>query len=214
MILRRRTAAALLCPILASAPTAARADGAYGRFDGDLGVRAGAGAALAQGGAALCAGAAAVFLETAGLYVHYTDALGQDGPSVARSIAAGVHLQPLFLGRYGTNREDGPPRLDLFVDSIALGVGAFWGAPRDRALSWDPGLELALSLSFPLLPDATGPFLGLRGALRWRSADLDGAGSGDALDRGALVSLTLSWHHMIAAHLVDAGDGALRAARE
>jgi hypothetical protein len=65
-----------------------------------------------------------------------------------------------------------------------------------------------------LLPDATGPFLSLRGALRWRSADLDGAGSGDALDRGALVSLTLSWHHLIAAHLVDAGDGALRAARE
>ena len=204
---------ALLAALLAvPAPSPARAD-AYGRFDGDLGLRLGAGAALAQGGASLGAQAAAVYLDTAGVYVHYTDALGQDGPAVLRSLATGLHLQPLFLGRYASNLESGPPRLDLLLDSLAIEVGAFWDARRPDATAgaraasaWDPGLELALCLSFPLFSDASGPHLDARGALRWRASDLAGFGHGGALDRGALLSLTLSWHQIVPAHLVDAGD--------
>ena len=44
------------------------------------------------------------------------------------------------------------------------------------------------------------------GALRWRAADLDGLGANGPLDRGALLSLTLSWHQIVPAHLVDADD--------
>lgn len=212
MILRRRCAAALLCLAALAAARPARADGVYGRFDGDLGLRLGAGAAVADGGAALCAHAAAVYLDTAGFYLHYADALGQPGPAVARSLAAGVHLQPLFLGRYASDLERGPARLDLLLDSFALGVGAFWDARRgasgaaEPAWAWDPGLEIALSLSFPFLPSASGPHIGLRGALRLRAADLDGLGANGPLDRGALLSLTLSWHQIVPAHLVDADD--------
>jgi hypothetical protein len=202
-----------LTPIAAAitATAAARAedDGAYGRLDGDIELRAGAGAALAAGGPALSAGAAAVYLSTAGFYAHYTDALGADVPA-PRSIAVGLHFSPLFLGRYASDLEGGPPRLDLLIDSIALGVGAFWHAPRRQGLTGEPGLELAISAAFPLLPDATGPFIGLRGALRWRAGDLAGRG-GDLIEQGALVSLTLGWHHMISGHVVDAFDGLQRA---
>lgn len=200
---------------VAAAPAAARAedDGAYGRLDGDLELRASAGTALASGGPALAAGAAALYLGTAGIYMHYADALGRDASPVERSIAAGVHLQPLFLGRYASDLERGPPRLDLLLDSFGLGVGAFWDAPRGLGLTGEPGLELALSVAFPALPDATGPFLGLRGALRWRAVDLAGTGSGDLVAQGALLSLTLGWHHVVTGHLVDAGDRIDRARR-
>lgn len=210
---RRHAAAALLClgSLVASAPGSARAeedDGVYGRFDGDLALRLGAGAAFAQGGPALAADAAAVYLDTAGLYLAYTDALGSDAPAVARSFAAGVHFQPLFLARYATDLERGPARLDLLLDSFALNLGAFWDAPRagPAATGSAPGLEVALGLAFPLLPSATGPFLGLRGALRWRAADLEGSGAGGVLDRGAFLAVTLRWHHVLDANLVDARD--------
>ncbi|WP_437978133.1 hypothetical protein WMF11_16600 [Sorangium sp. So ce295] len=193
---------------LAGASTAhAEGDGAYGRLDGDLDLRAGAGASFADGGPALCARGAAVYLSTAGLYAHYTDALGAEGAPVARSIASGVFIQPLFLARYASNLERSAPRLDLFIDSVALGVGSFWEAPPGAGLAAEPGLELSLSLDVPLLGDATGPFLGLRGALRFRGPELSGDdGPRDA--QRALLSVTLGWHHVLRAHLVDAGDRA------
>lgn len=216
MILRRTAATLLLlAPLLAAAPGTARAeddDGVYGRLDGDLGLRLGAGAALAQGDPSLSLDAAAVYLDTAGLYLHYTDALGSDA-AVARSLATGVHFQPLFLARYASDLEHGPPHLDLLLDSVALGIGAFWSAPRGDSLASTPGLEVALSIAFPLLPDATGPYLGLRGALRWRAADLHGTTGADALERGAFLALTLRWHHVLDANLVDPRDGLLRASR-
>ncbi|WP_438029516.1 hypothetical protein [Sorangium sp. So ce233] len=208
---RRRAGATALAGVaalaaLAGASTArAEDDGAYGRLDGDLGLRLGAGASFAEGGPALCARGAAVYLQTAGLYAHYIDALGAEGTPVARSLAGGVFLQPLFLARYASDLERGPPWLDLFLDSVALGVGSFWEAPPGAGLAPEPGLELSLSLDVPLLGDATGPFLGLRGALRWRGPELAGGESARDAQR-ALLSVTLSWHHVLRVHLVDAGD--------
>ncbi|WP_437819008.1 hypothetical protein [Sorangium sp. So ce1078] len=204
----RALAGAAALAALAGASTArADGDGAYGRLDGDLDLRAGAGASFADGGPALCAHGAAAYLSTAGLYVHYTDALGAQGATVARSIAGGVFIQPLFLGRYAKNLELGKSRLDLLIDSVALGVGSFWEAPPGAGLAPAPGIELSLSVDMPLLGHATGPFLGVRGALRWRGSEL----AGDASPRDeqrALLSVTLSWHHVVWAHIVDAGDRA------
>ncbi|AUX42015.1 hypothetical protein SOCE26_034400 [Sorangium cellulosum] len=208
---RRAAAAALagaaaVAASLAGAPSArAEADGAYGRLDGDLDLRAGVGASFAAGGPALAARGAAAYLSTAGLYVHYTDALGREAAPAARSIATGVFLQPLFLARYASDLERGPPLLDLFLDSFAIGVGSFWEAPRGAGLASEPGLELSLSLGVPLLGDATGPFLDVRGALRFRGPELAGDEGGREEQR-ALVSVTLSWHHVLRVHLVDAGD--------
>ncbi len=199
----KRASAALAAALVAltAAATSRADDGVYGRLDGDLELRVEAGAGFASGGPALAAGVAALYLGTAGLYAHYTDALGSRAPDVARSIAVGVHLQPLFLARYGSDLEHGPARLDLLVDSFGLEIGSFWSAPRGHGLLAVPGLELATTLAIPILARGNGPFLALRGALRMRQDDAHGA-----LDRVGLFSLTLSFHRTITAHLVDAGD--------
>jgi hypothetical protein len=191
----------------AGAPARAEGtDGIYGRFDGDLELGVHAGAAFAAGGPALAAGITAVYLSTAGLYLHYTDDVGGAAPRVARSLATGVHLAPLFLIRGALNAERGPAFVDLFLDSIALELGAVWSDPH--ATKWDaePGLEVALSVALPILGRATGPFLGLRGALRWRPADFAPEAPTSAVDRGAVLSLTLGWHQVVRTHLIDAGD--------
>jgi hypothetical protein len=196
-------AAALLVLSLA-APSRAD-DGVYGRLDGDLELRIEAGAGFASGGPSLAAGAAALYLGTAGIYAHYTDALGSHAPDVARSFAFGLHLQPLFLARYASDYEHGPARLDLLVDSFGLEIGSFWDAPRGHGLRSVPGLELATTLAIPILARGNGPFLALRGALRLRQDEAYGD-----LDRAGLFSLTLSFHQTVRAHLVDAGDSLAR----
>ncbi|MFT3770069.1 MAG: hypothetical protein QM820_31965 [Minicystis sp.] len=210
----RRAAASFAIALAAAllSPSEARADGdgVYGRFDGDLGLRLAGGAGFAIGGPMLAIDAGARYLCTAGLYVHYADALGSSAPHVRRSIATGVDLAPLFLARYALNAERGPAFFDLVVDSVAFGIGAFWDEPQKGPWASKPGVELTLALSFPLLGRATGPYIGLRGALRWRDGDLAAHPDGpNVIERGALLSLTLGWHHVVRTHLVDPGDGTL-----
>ncbi len=116
----------------------------------------------------------------------------------------------MFLARYGLNLEQGPALLDLFVDSLAFELGAFWSAPRSAGWDVHPGLEAALGVALPFFPRSSGPFLGVRGALRWRPTDFTAGSPGNAIDHGAVLSLTLGWHQVVATHLVDAGDGAPR----
>jgi hypothetical protein len=203
----RLASGTLAAALLAAAPArAGGSDGLYGRFDGDLELRVHAGAAFAAGGPALSASVAALYLSSAGIYAHYTDALGSDAPLVTRSVSGGVHLQPFFLARYAFDTERGPAFLDLLVDSLALELGAYWSAPRQSPWDEHPGLEVALDIALPFLPRATGPFLGVRGALRWRPVDFVAGAPGDAIDRGAVLSITLGWHQVVLSHLVDAGD--------
>jgi hypothetical protein len=199
--MRAAVALAFALGALTCAATSRADDGVYGRLDGDLTLHLDAGAGFARGGPALAAGVAALYLGTAGVYVHYTDALGSHEPDVTRTIAAGVVLQPLFLARYGSDLERGPARLDLLVDSFGLEIGSFWAAPRGRGLVAIPGLELATTIAIPILARGDGPFLALRGALRLHQDDAYGP-----IDRAGLFSLTLSFHQTIRAHLVDAGD--------
>jgi hypothetical protein len=192
--------AAVLVTLTATAASRAD-DGVYGRLDGDLELRVDAGAGFAPGGPGLAAGAAALYLGTAGVYAHYTDALGSRAPDVTRSIAFGLHLEPLFLARYGSDLEHGPARLDLMVDSFGLEIGSFWDATRGHGLRGAPGLELATTLGIPILARSNGPFLGLRGALRLRQDDASGA-----IERAGLFSLTFSLRQTVRVHFVDAGD--------
>jgi len=201
-------ALASLAALFAARPAlAAEDDGVYGRFNGDLDLRLGAGAAFSAGGPSLAVDTAAIYLGTAGIYAHYADALGSDAPLVTRSIAAGVRLSPLFLGRYAKDLEHGGPWLDLLVDSVGFELGAFWSAPKSDA-RWmsSPGLELGVVASLPILPRATGLFIDLRAALRFRPEDLAGSTNVSLIDRGALLSLTLGWHQLVRAHIVDVGD--------
>ncbi|APR79411.1 Hypothetical protein A7982_04758 [Minicystis rosea] len=201
-------ALALAAALLSPKEARADGDGVYGRLEGDLGLRLGAGAALSAGGPMLAVEAGFRYLCTAGLFVHYTDAVGTNGPRIQRSIAGGIEIAPLFLARYLTNLQSGKPYLDLFVDSFAFGLGAFWDEPRMGSWPTKPGVELSLGFAFPILPRASGPYLGVRGALRWRDGDLTGNHGGpDIIERGALLSITLGWQQLVSTHLVDSGDG-------
>lgn len=195
---------------LATAATRAHAgddDGLYGRFEGDLDLRGGAGIGFASGGASLSLDARALYLSTAGLYFHYTDALGGDGPLLRRSLGAGVVMAPFFLARYAKDMEHGPARLDLFIDSISLQFGTFWSAPRGGDLRARPGLEVGLGVGVPLFPRASGLFLDLSGGLRFVDEDLASYGRPPgSLERIPFLSVILGWHQVVRTHLVDVGD--------
>jgi hypothetical protein len=193
--------------IAAGDATAADGDGAYGRLDGDLELRLGGGAAIGRGGPSMEIGAGALYLGTAGLYGLYTDSFGGVGAGATRTVAAGVRLQPLFLGRYASNLEQGPARLDLLLDTLGFEIGAWWGwgGVPAASLPGTAGLELGVGVALPILRRATGPFLTVRGALRVQPA---GTGTPAGGDESGLLSVTLAWHQVVAAHLADAGDHA------
>ena len=185
-------------------------DGVYGRLDGDLDLSAALGVGYAVQAPILVARASAIYAVTAGAYVGYTEAFGQEGALVDRSIAAGVTLRPLFWGRFANALQKGPARLDLLADSLAFEVGAFWAAPRGRGFESAPGLEIAAGLGLPILAQASGPWIELRAALRYRPADLAGTVVSDVGDRGAFVSLSFAWHQIVSAGIADAGDRLVR----
>ena len=187
-------------------PAAAEEDGVYDRLSGDVDLRVGAGAAFGRGGPSFAATAAAVYLSTAGVYVNYTDALGNDSSAVRRSIAAGVHVQPVFIARYVNNGELGPAHFDLFIDPFAFELGAFWSAPQGKSVQQDPAVEIGLTAGVPILPRSNGPRIDVRAALRRRAIDQREPGGADAFDRGGLLTVTLGWHQVARIHIVDAGD--------
>lgn len=207
---RRPCARAVALVIVASPGTALAGGGADGRLDGDVDLSAAAGAAVTATAPALALRLAATYVSTAGLYAGYADTLGARGAPFARSIAAGITLKPVFWARFAYLIETGSPRLDLLLDSFVFEIGPVWSAPPGRAIEGAPGLEVAAGIGFPILASATGPFVELRGALRYRRQDLDGSVRSDAYERGAMISLSLSWHHIVNLHIADAGDRAVR----
>ncbi len=180
-------------------------DGVYGRLDGDLLLVAEAGCAVSRGGPSLAVGARALYLSTAGIYARYFEGFEDGDLAAARSFSAGVELRPLFLARFASDLEHGPSRLDLLVDSLALDVGAFWWSPPEGAVTTFPGLEIG-GLEVPILSHAEGPHVGALGSLR---VSHGGAGAPVREDLGLRASallLTLSWHAILDAGIVDAGD--------
>lgn len=197
----------LLTPALAHATDD---DGAYGRYDGDLDLRIGAGVGLMQEGPALSAFASAMLLSSAGVYVHYADAF-DDTRRVPRSISTGLVIEPMFLARTAFNLQIGNGRLDLAIDSFAIGLGAYWTIPRQPTNPLnDPGLEFSLGFGLPFLPSASGPLLGFRAALRATPAAMAGRQTFGLMEQGAYLSITLAWRQLVSAHLVDARDRAVR----
>lgn len=185
-------------------------DGAYGRYEGDLDLRLGAGAGLMKEGPALSAFASAMLLSSAGIYVNYLDAF-DDQRHVPRSISTGLVIEPVFLARTAFNLQIGSGRSDLLIDSFAIGLGAYWTIPRlPTNPRNEPGIEFSLGFSVPFLPRASGPMLGIRGALRASPAAMAGTEKFGLMEQGAYLSLTLGWRQLVTAHLVDARDRAVR----
>lgn len=182
----------------------------FGRLDGDVDLSVAAGVGYASEAPILVARASATYAVTAGAYFGYTEAFGQDAAAVGRSFAAGVSMRPLFWARFANDIERGPARLDLLADSFCFDLGAFWSAPRGRSVELDPGLELAAGIGLPFLEEATGPWIELRAALRYRPIDMAGTSCADIGETGAYVSLSFAWHHILPVHIADAGDRLVR----
>ncbi len=191
---------------IAAPARAEDADGSYGRIEGDLLFVGAAGAAITTQGPQLETHVGLLYMSTAGPYFRYVESFGDEDAAFERALAAGVELRPLFLGRYALDLSQGPPHLDLFLDSLALFIGAQWEAPLGRAIETSPGLELGASIEVPLLPSASGPHLGLLGLARFGNGELVGTSSRDFLERGSSLVLTLAWHQVFDAGLVDIRD--------
>jgi hypothetical protein len=158
-----------------------RNDGVYGRFDGDLALSIGAGAEFdgETRGALL---GRALYYHTAGIALGYADSFG--GDSVVQRVGfLGVELRPLFLPRWSLDLQFGWPLLDLTLDSLAVGAGAFVAGLDGERNETETGVELSLGLGIPLLAKAGGPWLEARGFVRPSIHD-DGAA-------GVLVALSL-----------------------
>ncbi|HMJ52971.1 MAG TPA: hypothetical protein VK540_12875 [Polyangiaceae bacterium] len=188
-------------------PPAKTSDGVYGRFDGDLDLSLAAGSTFGSGGPTAAAFARATFFQTAGMYVSYTDALGRSDVALPRTLGLGLTLRPFFVPRWAFDLERGPAILDLTIDAFAFDLGVLWPAKRDGSFTERPGMEAAIGTEVPLFGTASGPFLGARGAIRWRTSELAGE-DGNPLQ--PIIFLTVAWHALIDANIVDAGDRRLR----
>ena len=166
-------------------------DGVYGRFDNpfDLGLHAGA--EIDESGAAGAARGTLHYFSMAGIYAGYSDAFGGDALDGSRVLSFGVDLRPAFIPRWSKNWEQGSNFLDLAVDSISLGVGAYFRTPRDGSFGERRGFELSLGFGLPLIGKAAGPWIGARSLFRWEET----AGGGSAGTASLLA--TLGWHFAI-----------------
>jgi hypothetical protein len=149
-----------------SAEERAAGEGSYGRLEGDLDLGFGLGAELASdsyGAARL----SAHYFSVAGLTVGYRDALGQDAVDSERLLSFGVDVRPAFVARWARDHEQGPALIDLAIDAISLGVGAFWAEPPRRSFGDVRGFEASLGSGLALFGSADGLWLEFRGLLRW-----------------------------------------------
>lgn len=201
-------AAACIAHSAAASAQPPRTDGIYHRFDGDLSAQLDLGMAVADANPAASARITLRYLQTAGLYAHYTDDFRSELSAASRALATGVELRPLFLPRTSYDLERGPAWLDLFVDSFSLRCGAVFGR-RPGLEARAPGLELGLGLGLPLTRSAAGPWLDASASLRFAQTHLAGESS-TSLRRDSLVALSVGWQGFLDANIVDAGDGLRR----
>jgi hypothetical protein len=208
---------ALSLAAAAGATAAAREAGAqlaaepsYGRVRGDVTLVGGVGAVVAEGGVRGEGEARVRYLESAGLFVAYEEGFGVASTVPARLLATGLEVRPFFLYRWLRGLETRRARFDLVVDSLGLELGATFAQPVGASFASRNGVELGLGVEVPLSLEATGAWIGLHGGIRWSDAWLSDGVARDAGDRAAFVTLTLAWHQVVLAHVVDTGDEAPR----
>ena len=195
--------------VVVAAPAAASraSDASYGRIDGDVGVVVGVGVTAAPRGLRAATDLRFRYLDTVGAFVTYEDGplLGA-GTDPRRVLATGLELRPLFLGRWLAGKEVGAPRLDLAIDSFGIELGAFFSQPDGAAFGARPGFQAGLGIELPVLPRASGLWIGLHGGARWSDAALGGDLLRGPSDRALFLSMTLAWHQIFGAHVVDLND--------
>jgi hypothetical protein len=193
----------------------ARAEGvidpSYGRVQGDLTLVLGLGATVAEGGVRAEGELRVRYLESLGVFAAY-----EDGPPVdaaaepARLLVGGLEVRPLFLYRWLQGKEMSRAWLDLAIDSFGVELGAFAMQPQGTPFGSQAGVQAGLGIELPLMADATGLWIGLHGGVRWSESELTTGVVNGPDDRSAFLSITLAWHQVIVAHVVDVGDEAPR----
>jgi hypothetical protein len=208
---RARVLAAAL--LFAHAASAEEPDTTYGRVDGDLGFVGGAGVAVGARTPRAALDLRLRYLDTAGVFITYEDgsifSSAETRADPRRVLAGGIEIRPLFLARWLRGRETGVGHLDLAIDSLGLELGAFTSQPDGASsLAERPGLQLGMGLELPVLAQASGPWIGLHPGVRWSDAALGGDPVRVPSDRALYLAITLSWHQLFGAHVVDVHDRA------
>jgi hypothetical protein len=172
-----------------------RGDGAYGRFDGDLdlGLGLGPGLALSNGDMSIEVRGVARWYSSVGLYIGYGETLTPT-PDIERRLRFGVDITPLFLLRWRKAHETGPAVFDLWLDSLALDLGASLATEHGQAFASRSAFEGALGFGVPLAGTAPGPWLEFRAATA-----LPKPVAGEAQ-----MFLLFSWHFFVVTPLVAA----------
>jgi hypothetical protein len=182
-------------------------DPSYGRVEGDVALVFGMGAVFAPRGLRAVAEVRLRYLETAGLYATYEDAnVLASAPEPQRLLATGLEVRPLFLFRWLEGYEGKRPWVDLALDSIGLELGALLEQPTGADFASRRGIEVGLGVELPLAARATGLWIRVRGGLRWSERALASGVVDGADDRQAVIAITLAWHQIVQAHMVDVGD--------
>lgn len=206
----RRSATGLALAFLVAADSArAEEDGSYGRLEHDTSVSVEVGASLAAAprdrrGGGLTVRGRGTYLHSLGLVGQYDEGFG--AAPFGRSAAGSIELRPLFLGRWARAMQQGPARLDLLIDSTALTMGLYgaWPIASDCRRCPDFGMEAGVGFEVPFFAQASGPYLGVRAAVRWslldRSADLP------APPATGLFTLTIGYRQLFMSHLADIAD--------
>jgi hypothetical protein len=162
-------------------------DGVYGRFEAPFDLAVDLGAEIGQSGAGAAIRTSLHYFSMAGIYAGYADALGGDWREGSRLVSFGVDARPAFIPRWSKNWEQGSGFLDLAIDSISLGLGAYFRSPPSGKMGDARGFELSLGVGVPLTARALGPWIGARGLLRWD----DPRGTDVAVKASVLA--TLGW---------------------
>jgi hypothetical protein len=185
----------------------ANAEPTYGRIAGDMTLVAGLGTVLASGGPRAEGELRIRYLETAGLFATYEDgALVGSSVEPRRVLAGGLELRPLFLFRWLKGHETSHARLDLALDSVGFELGVTLPQSVGSSFASRPGFEVGVGVELPILASATGPWIGLHGAIRWSDEALTSGEVQSDADRELCLALTLAWHQVVWTHAVDVGD--------
>ncbi len=173
-------------------------DGVYGRLDGDIVLAPNLGVQTYRADTDAALGIRTMYVLTLGLSLQHADSQFQIGKrSNNRSITSlEMRLCPLFLVRWSQATELGPPLLDLTLDSLALGIGAFWDYDRNQGYL-RRGTSLSAGLSLPLFAKASGPWLDATMALRLAE------GPAYSAQANVMYGLALSWAWFVDSRLHD-----------
>lgn len=176
-------------PAAAQWPPAPESDGVYGRLGGNTDASFKLGGLISHSRLSASVGASVHYYSLLGITGDYSESLADDALQL-RSFSVGSELRPLFLPRWLLGKQSGPAWLDLALDSICVGFGAYFGqvaAPGEDTR----GVWMSLGLGLPVIGRASGPWLELRALRRW--PDL---GAARAEAHNALL-VYLSWHQLV-----------------